>query len=102
VAFTEKLIITVAPTGSFPRKKDNPHVPITPEEIVACGVRREAAGASIIHVHVRNLEDESPSTDYGLFKETCEGLRSKTRLIVQISTGGRPAWLTNSGATGFI
>ncbi|MDX2455341.1 3-keto-5-aminohexanoate cleavage protein, partial [Desulfosarcina sp.] len=85
----EKLIITVAPTGSLPRKKDNPHVPITPEEIVACGVRCEAAGASIIHVHVRNLEDESPSTDYGLFKEACEGLRSKTRLIVQISTGGR-------------
>lgn len=85
----EKLIITVAPTGSLPRKKDNPHVPITPEEIVACGVRCEAAGASIIHVHVRNLEDESPSTDYGLFKEACDGLQSKTRLIVQISTGGR-------------
>ncbi|MFH1980393.1 MAG: 3-keto-5-aminohexanoate cleavage protein [Pseudomonadota bacterium] len=85
----EKLIITVAPTGSLPRKKDNPHVPITPEEIVACGIRCEAAGAAIIHVHVRNLEDESPSTDYGLFKEACEGLRSETRLIVQISTGGR-------------
>ena len=85
----EKLIITVAPTGSLPRKKDNPHVPITPEEIVACGVRCEAAGAAIIHVHVRDLLDESPSTDYGLFKETCEGLRSDTSLVVQISTGGR-------------
>jgi len=85
----EKLIITVAPTGSLPKKKDNPHVPITPEEIVACGVRCEAAGAAIIHVHARNLEDESPSTDYGLFKEACDGLRSETRLIVQISTGGR-------------
>ena len=85
----EKLIITVAPTGSLPRKKDNPHVPITPEEIVACGIRCEAAGAAIIHVHVRNLADESPSTDYGLFKETFDGLCSETRLIVQISTGGR-------------
>ena len=81
--------IAAAPTGSLPRKKDNPHVPITLEEIVACGIRCESAGASIIHVHVRNLEDESPSTDYGLFKEACEGLQSKTRLIVQISTGGR-------------
>ncbi len=85
----EKLIITVAPTGSLPRRKDNPHVPITPEEIVACGIRCEAAGAAIIHVHARNPEDESPSTDYGLFREAFEGLRSETRLIVQISTGGR-------------
>lgn len=85
----EKLIITVAPTGSLPKKKDNPHVPITPEEIVACGKRCEAAGAAIIHVHARNPVDESPSTDYALFKEACDGLRSETGLVVQISTGGR-------------
>ncbi len=85
----EKLIITVAPTGSLPQKRHNPHVPITPEEIVRCGVRCELAGAAIIHVHVRNPDDETPSTDYGLFKEACDGLQSETRLIVQISTGGR-------------
>ncbi len=85
----EKLIITVAPTGSLPTKKQNPHVPITPEEIVACAVRCESAGASIVHVHVRNPEDESPSPDFRLFEEVCDGLGSQTRLIVQISTGGR-------------
>lgn len=85
----EKLIITVAVTGSLPKKKDTPHVPITPAEIVEAGVRCEAAGASIIHVHVRNPEDESPSTAYHLFEEACQGLRERTRLIVQISTGGR-------------
>jgi 3-keto-5-aminohexanoate cleavage enzyme len=88
-AFMEKVIITVAPTGSLPQKRDNPNVPITPDEIIRCGVRCEAAGAAIIHVHVRNPEDESPSSDYVLFKETCDGLRSQTGLIVQISTGGR-------------
>lgn len=85
----QKLIITIAPTGSVPTRRQTPHVPITPEEIVACGKRCEAAGASLIHVHVRNAADESPSTDYGLFRETCDGLRSETDLIVQISTGGR-------------
>ena len=85
----EKLVITVAPTGSVPTRRQTPHVPITPEEIVACGKRCEAAGASLIHVHARNPTDESPSTDYELFKETCDGLRSETDLIVQISTGGR-------------
>jgi 3-keto-5-aminohexanoate cleavage enzyme len=85
----DKLIITVAPTGSVPQKKDTPHVPITPEEIVETGVRCEAAGAAIFHVHVRNPSDGAPSTDYRLFKEACDGLKTQTNLIVQISTGGR-------------
>ncbi len=84
-----KLIITVAPTGSLPTKKMNPHVPITPEEIIETGVRCEKLGASIIHVHARNPADESPSTDYAIFEEIYNGLKSRTRLIIQISTGGR-------------
>ncbi|MEJ2477729.1 MAG: 3-keto-5-aminohexanoate cleavage protein, partial [Desulfobacterales bacterium] len=66
-----------------------PHVPITPREIVETAVRCEAAGAAIIHVHVRNLQDESPSTDFRLFEEVVQGLRAETDLIIQISTGGR-------------
>ncbi len=85
----EKLIITVAPTGSVPTKGMNPHVPITPAEIIETGVRSEAAGASIIHIHARNPADESASADYGLFKEIYEGLKERTGLILQISTGGR-------------
>jgi 3-keto-5-aminohexanoate cleavage enzyme len=85
----EKLIITVAPTGSLPRKKHNPNVPITPREIIETGIRCQAAGAAIIHVHVRNLKDESPSTDFRLFEEAVAGLRAETDLIIQISTGGR-------------
>lgn len=85
----EKLIITVAPTGSLPTKKMTPHVPITPEEIIDTGIRCEEAGASILHIHARNPVDESASTDYALFREIYEGLREKTHLILQISTGGR-------------
>jgi len=85
----EKLIITVAPTGSVPKTSNTPHVPITPEEIVSTAVKCEKAGAAIIHVHARNPEDENPSSDYGIFKEIVDGLRQETGLIVQISTGGR-------------
>lgn len=85
----QKLIITVAPTGSVPTRKHTPHVPITPEEIIATGVRCEAAGASIIHVHVRDVKDESASTDFKLFEQVYNGLKAKTDLIIQISTGGR-------------
>ena len=85
----EKLIVTVAPTGSLPTKAMTPHVPITPEEIVASAVACEAAGASIFHIHARNPADESPSTDYGIFEEIASGVKAHTNLIVQISTGGR-------------
>ena len=85
----EKLIITVAPTGSLPTRKMTPHVPITPQEIIETGIRCEAAGASIFHIHARNPADESPSTDFSIFKEIYVGLRERTNLILQISTGGR-------------
>jgi len=85
----EKLIITVAPTGSVPKRKNNPHVPITPKEIVETGVRCEAAGASVFHIHARNPVDESPSPEYSIFEETYLGLKERTNLILQISTGGR-------------
>ena len=85
----EKLIITAAVTGSLPTKKKTPYVPITPAEIIEAGVRCEQAGAAVIHVHARNPLDESPSTEFKLFEEIYRGLRERTQLIVQISTGGR-------------
>jgi 3-keto-5-aminohexanoate cleavage enzyme len=85
----EKLIITAAVTGSLPSKKKTPYVPITPDEIVEVGMRCERAGAAVIHVHARNPQDESPSTDFQIFQQIFEGLRERTNLIIQISTGGR-------------
>ncbi|MCU0605614.1 MAG: 3-keto-5-aminohexanoate cleavage protein [Desulfobacterales bacterium] len=85
----EKLIITAAVTGSLPTRKKTPYVPIRPEEIVDAGVRGEQAGAAVIHVHARNPQDESASTDFQIFKEIHEGLKECTNLIIQISTGGR-------------
>ena len=85
----EKLIITAAVTGSLPTRKKTPYVPIRPEEIVDAGVRCERAGAAVIHVHARNPQDESASTDFQIFKEIHEGLKERTNLIIQISTGGR-------------
>ena len=85
----DKLIITVAVTGSLPTKRVTPHVPITPEEIVRDGIACEAVGASVIHLHARDPQDESPATDFAIFESICLGIQTKTRLITQISTGGR-------------
>jgi 3-keto-5-aminohexanoate cleavage enzyme len=84
----EKLIITVAPTGSIPQKKDTPHVPVTIEEIVSCALRCEDEGASIVHIHIRD-EDENPSDDPQIFHEIVNRIRERSHLIIQVSTGGR-------------
>lgn len=84
----QKLIITVAPTGSVPRKEQTSHVPVTSDEIAQCALRCEEAGASILHIHVRD-EDQNPSDDPARFQEVVDKLKGRTNLILQISTGGR-------------
>lgn len=84
----EKLIITVAPTGSVPKKKDNPYVPVTPKEVIECALRCEDEGASILHIHARDAQ-ENPSDDPRFFEEVVDGLRGRSELILQVSTGGR-------------
>ena len=82
-------IITVAITGSLPRKEHNPAVPVTVEEQIASTREAFEAGASIVHVHVRE-KDQSPSSDPVKFKAVLEGVREQCPgMIVQFSTGGR-------------
>src|SRR3712207_4584830 len=82
-------IITVAITGSLPRKKDNPAVPITISEQIESTQEAFEAGATLAHLHVRN-DDESPSSDPEKFARLLEGLRRHCPgMIFQVSTGGR-------------
>ncbi len=83
------VVVAVAITGSVPRKKDNPAVPTTPAEQVESTQAAYDAGATLVHIHVRN-PDESPSSDAALFAEVQEGVRKHCPgMIVQFSTGGR-------------
>ena len=83
------VIIAVAITGSVPRKRDNSAVPTTPAEQVESTHAAYEAGATIVHIHVRN-PDETPSSDPALFKQVQEGvIRHCPGMIVQFSTGGR-------------
>jgi 3-keto-5-aminohexanoate cleavage enzyme len=82
-------IITVAITGSVPRKSDTPAVPVTPEEQIESTHQAFEAGASLVHIHVRN-PDESPSSSPELFGRVQEGLlKHCPGMIIQFSTGGR-------------
>ena len=83
------VIIAVAITGSVPRKKDNPAVPITPSEQIESTHQAFESGASLVHIHVRN-PDESSSSDPALFAQVQEGVRKHCPgMIIQFSTGGR-------------
>ena len=83
----DKLLITVAPTGAETAKADCPQLPTTLDELVETAQRCEAAGAAMIHVHIRD-DDHRPTLDLGRLTETVRALHEETDLVVQLSTGG--------------
>ena len=95
---SQPVIITVAITGAVPKKKDNPAVPVTPAEQVESTQQAFEAGASLVHIHVRN-PDESPGSDPDMYGRVQEGVRKYCPgMIVQFSTGGRGREQAKRGA----
>jgi 3-keto-5-aminohexanoate cleavage enzyme len=85
---SNKVIITVAPTGSISSKKDNPNIPVTPEEIAAETLRSYNAGATVVHLHARDQETGAPTSDIHVFRAYLETVRAACPIITQITTGG--------------
>jgi 3-keto-5-aminohexanoate cleavage enzyme len=86
---TRPCIITVAITGSVPGKKDNPAVPIAASEQIESTHAAFEAGATLVHLHVRN-DDGTPSSAPERFAKVLEGIRRHCPgIITQLSTGGR-------------
>lgn len=85
----DPLIINVALTGAVPTKTDNPTVPVTPEEIARDAIACAQAGASIIHIHVRD-EDQRPTHRRQLYEAVIGRVREELpELIVCVTTSGR-------------
>jgi 3-keto-5-aminohexanoate cleavage enzyme len=82
-----RTLITVAPTGAESAKSDVPALPVTLEELVQTAVACQAAGAGLVHVHIRD-QDARPTLDLGRLRATVAALREQTTLVVQLSTGG--------------
>jgi len=80
-------LITVAPTGAETDKSAVPALPVTVQELVTTAVDCEAAGAAMIHIHVRDA-DAQPTLDLGYVREALSAVREATDLIVQVSSGG--------------
>ena len=80
-------LITVAPTGAESEKSIVPALPVTLDELVTTAKECQAAGASVVHVHIRDGEAR-PTLDRARLTDTVAALREGTGLIVQLSTGG--------------
>jgi 3-keto-5-aminohexanoate cleavage enzyme len=83
----EALLVTVAPTGAETSKADCPQLPTTLAELVTAAQECEAAGAAMVHVHIRD-DDHAPSLDAQRLQDTVAALHEATDLVVQLSTGG--------------
>ncbi len=84
----EKLVITVSPVGAEISKEEHPYLPITPEEVALEVFKSREAGASIVHLHVRD-KDGRPTQKADRFNEVIEEIRKTVPdIIIQASTGG--------------
>lgn len=82
------VIITCAVTGGDDSVGKNPAVPVTPAQIAGSCLEAAAAGAAIVHIHVRDPETGKPSMDGALYRETVERIRdSGTDVVINLTTG---------------
>jgi len=83
------LIVTVALTGAVPTKERYKRLPVTPQQIAADALACEEAGASIVHIHMRD-ENGKPTQDRELFARTIQLIRhSSPELIICATTTSR-------------
>jgi uncharacterized protein (DUF849 family) len=83
-----EVFITCAVTGSADSVRKNPHVPVTPAQIAESALEAHAAGAAIVHLHVRDPHSGAASRDPALFREVVDRIRSRNRSVILNLTGG--------------
>lgn len=83
-----KTILTCAVTGSGTLPKQTPYLPITPEQIATSALDAAAAGAAIVHLHVRDPETGLPSMELKLYKEVVDRIRDiNSDVIINLTCG---------------
>jgi uncharacterized protein (DUF849 family) len=86
--FTNKKVITAALTGAIHTPSMSPHLPITPEQLIDEAVAAHAAGAAVVHLHVRNPENGMPNADQDLFKQIAVEVKKQCDVVLCTTTGG--------------
>lgn len=82
------VIISCAVTGSGDTTGQSRFVPITPEQIADDALAAHAAGAAVVHLHVRDPATGGPSRDLALYRDVVDRIRAaKTDVILNLTTG---------------
>jgi 3-keto-5-aminohexanoate cleavage enzyme len=81
------VVLTVAVTGADVFRENNPNIPYTTAEIADSSIEAAGAGATVVHLHVRE-DDGTPSGRPELFKDVIERIRAGSDLLTMVSTGG--------------
>jgi uncharacterized protein (DUF849 family) len=82
------VFLSCAVTGGMSVPSQSAAIPVTPEQIVDSAVGAHAAGAAIVHIHVREPDTGKPTPDLGLFREVLAAIGERCDAIVQPTTGG--------------
>jgi uncharacterized protein (DUF849 family) len=89
---SRKVIITCAVTGNAPFNPKHPSFPVSPGDIAASAIEAANAGASIVHIHVRDIQTGKGSRDPKLFKEVVDRIRDAGSEVLINLTGGLGAF----------
>ncbi|MBW1788212.1 MAG: 3-keto-5-aminohexanoate cleavage protein [Deltaproteobacteria bacterium] len=81
------VVVTVSVTGSMGDRETNPNLPVTPAELAESALGAYEAGASVVHVHVRNRETGKPAMAFNLYEETFQRIRERSDMIINLTTG---------------
>jgi uncharacterized protein (DUF849 family) len=87
---SRKVIITCAVTGAIHTPSMSSYLPVTSEEIGDAAIGAAEAGAAIIHLHARDPKDGRPTQDPAAFAEFLPRIKSNTKAVINITTGGSP------------
>jgi 3-keto-5-aminohexanoate cleavage enzyme len=93
------VVLTVAVTGADVFRENNPNIPYTPAEIADSSVEAANAGATVVHLHVRE-DDGTPSGRPELFKDVITRIRAGSDVITMVSTGGSNEMTIEERTTG--
>lgn len=81
-------IITCAVTGNITTREHHPQLPVTPSEIARASIDAAAAGASIIHIHVRDPATGNPSMELQHYREVVRLIRAENQdVLINLTTG---------------
>jgi 3-keto-5-aminohexanoate cleavage enzyme len=93
------VVLTVAVTGADVFRENNPNIPYTTQEIADSSIEAGQAGATVVHLHVRE-DDGTPSGRPELFKDVMERIRAGSDLLTMVSTGGSNTMTIEERTTG--